>query len=399
MGILVFLSYATKDAETLQIKALAEGLTMCPEIDDVLYWQEDVHDDIIAYMNENVGKCDVFVLFCSPHALDSVPVNKEWMAADALNKPIIPMFTSPDYIPPLLSSRLGIQIDVFNLEDNIKKLRRLILKKVPKEETITSLQFKIPKGQMHPISTEKNVPFIMPLLNFCMENNLSVKNILVMSKDGERIKDEYYDEPVAALISKYGTEFKILVEKMQIVANFKVVIIGEEKSGKSKLLQFCIDCKAGEEYLFDDEYLPTVGVDYWVKPFNFQSPDKHFEISLIFWDLGGSFDQFDTVQMDLFNEIDGIFLVGDLTSKESFYRLKTYYIPNLRKNINGEVPMILLANKCDLEHAVTKTYINKLVHDTGIHDVFYTSAKTGENVEAGFKSIIPLIIGKELNQF
>jgi len=42
MGILVFISYATKDAEMFQIKVIAEALTECPEIDDVLYWQEDL---------------------------------------------------------------------------------------------------------------------------------------------------------------------------------------------------------------------------------------------------------------------------------------------------------------------------------------------------------------------
>ncbi|HUX97987.1 MAG TPA: hypothetical protein VMV49_00405 [Candidatus Deferrimicrobium sp.] len=61
--VLVFISYATKDAEKFQIRAIAEGLTLCPEIDDVLYWQEDLHDDIYKYMDENLGKCDVFVLF------------------------------------------------------------------------------------------------------------------------------------------------------------------------------------------------------------------------------------------------------------------------------------------------------------------------------------------------
>ncbi|HUX97986.1 MAG TPA: Rab family GTPase [Candidatus Deferrimicrobium sp.] len=319
-----------------------------------------------------------------------MPVAKEWRSADALNKPVIPVFTSPEYIPPLLASRLGIQIDVFNLEDNIKKLRTLIIKKVPKEAQAIPLQFKFPKTEAETVQTNKSTSFILPLLNFCMENGVSIKNILVTTAAGERVPDPYFDEPVSNVIAKFGSEFKIILEKTQIIANFKICIIGEEKSGKSKLLQYCVECS------YDDEYIPTIGVDHWVKSFNHQSPEKDFEITLIFWDLGGSFDQFDTVKMDLFNETDGIFIVGDLTNKESFAQIESYWLPNIQKNLNMEVPIILLANKCDLEADIKKTVVGRLAKKLGIEKVFFTSAKTGENVDEAFKSIIPILIGKEL---
>ena len=391
MGILVFISYATKDAETYQIKAIAEGLTACSEVEDVLYWQEDVHDDIYAYMNENIGKCDVLILFCSPNSRDSIPVGKEWMAADALNKPIIPVFTSPEHIPPLLRSRLGIQIDVFNVEDNIKKLHALILKKAPIKDDIT-LQFKLPKSETETVRTKKSTPFLITLINLCVKYGLSVKNILVTTDKGERIQDDYFDEAISKVTSKFGTKFKVLIEQMQIIANFKICIVGDEKSGKSKLLQYCIETK------YDDEYKPTVGVDFWVKPLNFKSPEKNFEISLIFWDLGGSFDQFDSVKLDLFNDTDGIILVGDLTSKESFEAIETYWMPNIRKNLSEEIPLILLANKCDLEHSITKEELEDLARKLGIGKVFLTSAKTGENVDAAFKSLVPPMIARVMEK-
>jgi len=392
MGILVFISYATKDAETFQIKTIAEGLTACSDIEDVLYWQEDVHDDIYAYMNENLGKCDVFILFCSPNSTDSIPVNKEWHAADALNKPIIPVFTSSEHIPPLLRSRLGIQIDVFNVEDNIKKLYSLILKKAPREDDIT-LQFKLPKSETETVQTKKSTSLLMSLINICVKYGLSVKNILVTTDKGERIQDDYFDETISTVTSKFGTKFKILIEQMQIIANFKVCIVGDEKSGKSKLLEYCIEKKHA-----DDEYKPTVGVDFWVKPLNYKSPEKNFEISLIFWDLGGSFEQFDNVKLDLFNDTDGIILVGDLTSKESFEAIANYWMPNIRKNLNEEIPLILLANKCDLEHSVTKEELEDLAKKLGIGKVFLTSAKTGENVDVAFKSLVPPMIARVMEK-
>jgi hypothetical protein len=128
--ILVFVSYATKDADIYKIRDLAENLTKYEKIMDVLFWQEDMKDNIIKYMNDNLGRCDVMLLFCSPNALASEPVEKEWTAADIIGKPIIPIFNNPDHIPTLLKTRLGIQFDPFDFQKNINQIYDLILKKI-----------------------------------------------------------------------------------------------------------------------------------------------------------------------------------------------------------------------------------------------------------------------------
>jgi hypothetical protein len=127
--IFVFMSYATKDADLFKIKEIAEKLTNTTEIKDVLYWQEDMEDNIIEYMNDNLGICHTFILFCSKNAIESIPVKKEWTAADAMGKPIIPVFFNPEHIPPLLRSRLGIEFDFYNVDRNVHGLHSLILKK------------------------------------------------------------------------------------------------------------------------------------------------------------------------------------------------------------------------------------------------------------------------------
>lgn len=128
-GILIFVSYATKDVDFFRIRSIAEKLTDFEGIDDVLYWQEDMHDNIFKYMNDNLGKCDVVLLFCSRNSLDSVPVEKEWTAADSLGKPIIPIFRKAEDIPPLLTSRLGIEFNSSNLQKTVENLYDLIIKK------------------------------------------------------------------------------------------------------------------------------------------------------------------------------------------------------------------------------------------------------------------------------
>jgi len=127
--ILVFISYATKDAELFNIQETADLLTNYEEIENILYWQEDLEDNIFKYISDNLGKCDVMVLFCSDNALNSVPIEKEWTAADALYKPIIPVIFDVKHIPPLLKSRLGLEFDFYNKQKNIQDLYALILKK------------------------------------------------------------------------------------------------------------------------------------------------------------------------------------------------------------------------------------------------------------------------------
>ena len=43
---LVFVSYATKDADVFKISEIAKILSEFPEIKNVLYWQEHMHDNI-----------------------------------------------------------------------------------------------------------------------------------------------------------------------------------------------------------------------------------------------------------------------------------------------------------------------------------------------------------------
>ncbi|MHA1479245.1 MAG: toll/interleukin-1 receptor domain-containing protein, partial [Promethearchaeota archaeon] len=127
--LIVFASYATTDAETFNIEKLSKRLKSYEEIKEVLYWQEHMTDNIIKFMSDNLGKCDVMLLFCSENALGSNAVDKEWTAADMMGKPIIPVFLNSDHIPPLLKSRLGFEFDLMDFEKNIVQLHNLILKK------------------------------------------------------------------------------------------------------------------------------------------------------------------------------------------------------------------------------------------------------------------------------
>lgn len=125
----LFISYATKDSDLYRIKEVAKLLDSYKNIKKVLFWEKDMDDNIITYMNENLGKCDVMVLFCSKNTLNSVPVQKEWTAAEIMGKPIIPVFYNTNDIPPLLKSRLGVEFNFYNIQENARNLYELTFKK------------------------------------------------------------------------------------------------------------------------------------------------------------------------------------------------------------------------------------------------------------------------------
>ncbi|MFX1387836.1 MAG: toll/interleukin-1 receptor domain-containing protein [Promethearchaeota archaeon] len=127
--LLVFISYATRDANLFKIHEIAKELKNLPEIENILYWEEHMEDNIFEYMDENIGKCNIMLLFCSENSLNSKPVKKEWTAAEAIGLPIIPVFYELDHIPTLLKSRLGLEYDFYDMQKNITGLRNLILKK------------------------------------------------------------------------------------------------------------------------------------------------------------------------------------------------------------------------------------------------------------------------------
>ncbi len=129
-NLIGFISYAMADSQLFNIRKIAEELTKYDKIEDILYFEEDTQDNFIKYMDRNISRCDVIILFCSPNALRSEFVEDEWMAAHAIKKPIIPVFINRDHIPTLLRARIGVKFDVFNLKKNIKNIYDIIEKKL-----------------------------------------------------------------------------------------------------------------------------------------------------------------------------------------------------------------------------------------------------------------------------
>ncbi|MFX1499540.1 MAG: toll/interleukin-1 receptor domain-containing protein [Promethearchaeota archaeon] len=129
-NLLIFMSYATKDADLFKISEIATKLTSYNEIGNVLYWQEDAGTSIIEYMEQNLNKCDILLLFCSPNSLQSGAVKKEYEAAQIMGKIMIPIFTDIIHVPTLLQPERGVKFDMFNLQNTIEEIYDVVKKKI-----------------------------------------------------------------------------------------------------------------------------------------------------------------------------------------------------------------------------------------------------------------------------
>ncbi len=128
----IFLSYSTLDSKHFQIRKIVKELKKYEGISEVLYWEADSGQDIVEYMEETLGKTNVFVLFCSENAAKSNSVTDEWHAAFQMRKKkkmkIIPVYEDEDLIPNLLMPLLNVKYTKDDFDGFIQKLYDEILR-------------------------------------------------------------------------------------------------------------------------------------------------------------------------------------------------------------------------------------------------------------------------------
>jgi small GTP-binding protein len=173
----------------------------------------------------------------------------------------------------------------------------------------------------------------------------------------------------------------------------KLVLIGDAAVGKTSIRR---------RYLgkgFEREHLTTLGADFAATT----KTVDNYQIKYQIWDLAGQ-PMFRNVLPRFFKGCFGALVIFDITRKDTFENL-TNWIENLYKYSNrGVVPVIILANKTDLdeEREVTikeaKEFIKQLNKKTKEHEIenFFleTSAKTGLNIDKSFEIIGQYIIEK-----
>jgi Ras-related protein Rab-1A len=161
---------------------------------------------------------------------------------------------------------------------------------------------------------------------------------------------------------------------------FKLVLIGDSGVGKSCLLLRFADDN------FTDSYISTIGVDFRFRTITIDKKTVKLQI----WDTAGQ-ERFRTITSAYYRGADGIIMVYDVTSQDSFDHVEEW-LSEVDRYANENTSKLLIGNKADLvdEKQVAEETAQRFAEKLGI-SFLETSAKTATNVDAAF-----LTMAKEL---
>jgi len=204
---------------------------------------------------------------------------------------------------------------------------------------------------------------------------------------------------------------------------FKILLIGDSKSGKTAIAQ-----RFGHNE-FEQEYIPTIGVDFKTKNFEIQNQNSTSFggkqlVRLQLWDSSGD-DRFKTVTGCYYRGAHGIVIAIDLTSSGTFdfccfffffvFLLLFFcggfvlingfffssgsleraqkWLQHTELFASSTACKVLVGTKSDMkeEVVITRAEMESFAKKHGIQYI-ETSAKTGENVTAVFNQLSTQII-------
>ncbi|KAH8055150.1 GTPase [Aureococcus anophagefferens] len=170
---------------------------------------------------------------------------------------------------------------------------------------------------------------------------------------------------------------------------FKLVLIGDTGVGKScLLLRFADDA-------FTESYISTIGVDFRFRTVKVDGARRRVEKpprpfararrppSRRAARRAASPERFRTITSAYYRGADGIIMVYDVTSSESFDHVSDW-LTEVNRYANEGTCKLLVGNKCDMEDKVVTTEAAKEYADGLGIPFLETSAKNATNVEEAF---------------
>ena len=167
-----------------------------------------------------------------------------------------------------------------------------------------------------------------------------------------------------------------------------IITLGNGQVGKTSLIIKYVD------NTFSLNYIQTLGMDFKIKMVKLQNSE---EIRVKLTDTAGQ-ERFGSLSSNYLKKANGILLVHDITSRESFEALNNWADEIKEKSKSDEArPIILIGNKLDLEgnRCISKEEgENFAKNNCGGINFYETSCKTGENVENAINDLVSQVYNK-----
>ena len=157
----------------------------------------------------------------------------------------------------------------------------------------------------------------------------------------------------------------------------KVVVTGSEKVGKTAFLRRIRDDS------FDENYLATIGVDFFI--FHFKHQDTAIRLNI--WDTAGQ-EKFKTIIISYFRGANAIILMFDLTQKATFDDLEKR-IEAVKELVLDKCIFAVIGTKSDLDspRIIEENLINEFCTKYNIEIYREVSSKTGQGVTEAISAV------------
>ena len=164
------------------------------------------------------------------------------------------------------------------------------------------------------------------------------------------------------------------MDEQKTCYNGNIILLGASNVGKSNMMNQFL---RGQ---FEEACLATIGINILNKLFVFDGK----KVNINYYDTAGQ-ERYNSLNLTLLRKADGVILVYDITSQESFRKID-FWIQELHNKNRDSKVLMLVGNKTDLdnEREVSFQQGEKKANEIGC-PFMETSAKTNHNIKECFE--------------
>ena len=164
------------------------------------------------------------------------------------------------------------------------------------------------------------------------------------------------------------------MDEQKTCYNGNIILLGSSNVGKSNMMNQFL---RGQ---FEEACLATIGINILNKLFVFDGK----KVKINYYDTAGQ-ERYNSLNLTLLRKADGVILVYDITSQESFRKID-FWIQELHNKNKDSKVLMLVGNKTDLdnERKVSFQQGEKKANEIGC-PFMETSAKTNHNIKECFE--------------
>ena len=168
------------------------------------------------------------------------------------------------------------------------------------------------------------------------------------------------------------------------VFEYKIILVGDPGVGKTSILTKFLTNE------FQSVYSSTIGVEFKLKDIYVNNNCARLKI----WDTCGQ-EKFRAITRQYFKNSNGVFIVFDLTNKDTIKRLNVW-MKDINDNITNDFFVFLIGNKVDIkDRDISISEEAKQFANNQKINYYEVSAKTGSGIYNVFEKMANKLVTKD----